>query len=119
MKILITSDIYNICNRVKHFDSSYRVVYDTSLNKYKIYSIKLSGVNEVVGGVKLSYVCTLPYNELDVRTIQYLYYTSIDNIDDIINRIDSDNKKLEHDNELKLKQQSLLKAENKLRELTK
>ena len=38
MKILIKSDVFNICNRVKSFDSSYRVVYDLSTNKYQIYS---------------------------------------------------------------------------------
>lgn len=119
MKILIRGDVYNICNRIKNFDASYRVVYDTGLNKYKIYSIKLSGVSEIIGGVELSYVCTIPYEELDERTIKYLYNTSIENIDSFIKSLDDENNKLERQNELKLKQQSMQIAETKLRQLTK
>ena len=73
----------------------------------------------MIGWTPLSYVCSLPYNQLDERTIKYLYSTKIENIDDIIKRIDEDNQKLEQANQLKLKHQSLQIAENKLRQLTR
>lgn len=119
MKILIKSDVYNICKRIQNFDKSYRLIYDTNTKQYKIYSIKSHQIFELIDGIKLSYVCTLPYNELDERSIKHLYNTSIDNINEIVNQMDKYNQKLEHEKQLKLKNQSLEVAENKLRQLTK
>ena len=116
MKILVKSDVYNICNRIKKFDSSYYLVFNTVSNKYEIYSTRLTQSVELVSGRVLSYVCSLPYGELDERTIKYLYDTSIENWENIINKIDKDNKNLEYQNELKLKNESLLIAENTLRQ---
>ncbi len=118
MKILVKSDVFNICNRIKKFDASYYIVFDNALNKYQIYSSKLTQVVELISGRVLSYVSTIPYAELDVRTLQYLYDTSIENLDKLIDRLDADNQMLEQTNQLKLKQQSLMIAENKLRQLT-
>ena len=69
---------------------------------------------ELIGGLKLSYVCTLPYDQLDARSIKYLYETSVENLEDIIRSIDCANKKIEVDNEVKLKANAYLVAENKL-----
>ena len=118
MKILVKSDVYNICNRVKKFDTSYYIVFNTVSNMYEIYSSRLYQNVELISGRVLSYVCTLPYTELDERVIKYLYDTSIDRLDDIIAKIDSDNNELEIKQNNKLKNQSLLIAENKLRQLT-
>ena len=119
MKVLVRSDVFNICERVKKFDSAYRVVYDNIANTYLIYSTNLNGGIELIGWTPLSYVCTLPYDCLDNRTIDYLYSTRVENLEDIIKQIDEDNQKLERDNQLKLKYQSIALAENKLRQLTR
>ncbi|MBQ7798647.1 MAG: hypothetical protein IJ371_05955 [Clostridia bacterium] len=118
MKVLVKSDVFNICNRIKKFDTSYYIAFNNISNKYEVYSTRLTQSVEVISGVVLSYVCTLPYTELDARTIKYLYDTSIDNLDDIISHIDKSNQELEYKNHLRLKQQSLQIAENKLRQLT-
>ena len=118
MKVLIRSDVFNIANRVKKFDPSYRVVFDNVSNKYQIYSVRLQGEIELIGYVPLSYVCTLPYGELDARVIQYLYDTSIDNWENIIKQIDEENMRVETESNLKVKHQSLEDAENILRQLS-
>lgn len=118
MKILVKNDVYNICNRIKKFDCSYKIVYNNVSNRYEIYSTKLTQAVELISGIPLSYVCTLPYNELDARVIKYLYDTSVENMESIIKKIDNDNQKLEYQNRLKLKEQSLQIAETKLRQLT-
>lgn len=118
MKVLIRSDVFDIANRVKKFDPAYRVVFDVELNRYQIYSIKLHGAIELIGWTPLSYVCTLPYDELDARAIQYLYDTSTDNLEKIIKSIDDANKHIENETTLKIKQQSLEYAENILRQLS-
>ena len=118
MKVLIKSDVFDICNRIRKFDASYRVVYDNGSGRYQIYSTKLQGSIELVGWTPLSYVCTLPYNQLDVRAVKYLYDTSIENIDNILNLIDENNKKTEDDTNFKIKHQAIEMAENKLRQLS-
>ena len=118
MKILVKSDVYNICNRIKKFDSTYYLVFNTIGNKYEVYSTRLTQAVEVIGGVVLSYVCSLPYKELDERSIKYLYSTSIENIDNLIDMIDKENQQLEHQNETKSRKESLLIMENQLRQLT-
>lgn len=118
MKILVKSDVYNICKRVKKFDCSYRLVYDTMSKKYQIYSTNLGVAVELVGGVPLSYVCQIPYTELDVRVIGYLRSTSVENIESIIKKIDDENQRVERQEESKIIQRSLEIAENKLRQLT-
>ena len=48
MKILVKSDTYNICNRIKKFDASYVVVYNNVANKFEIYSTNLTQVVELL-----------------------------------------------------------------------
>lgn len=118
MKILVKSDTYNICNRIKKFDNTYRLVFDSVSKMYEIYSTKLRLDVELIGGTPLSYVLRIPYQELDERVIKYLYDTSVDNIENIIRDIESNNQQIEHESEAKLKYESLTLAENRLRQLT-
>ena len=118
MKILVKSDTYNVCNRIKKFDSSYRLVFDTVSNMYEIYSTNLHSVVELISGVPLSYVLKIPYQQLDERTIKCLYETSTNNIERIIKDIESNNQKIERESDVKLKNESLMLAENRLRQLT-
>ena len=119
MKTLVKSDVYNICKRIKNFDANYCLVWDSQLKIFQVYSTMPFSEVQYIQGAPLCYVCSLPYAELDWRTIRYLYDTRIDNIDDIINQIDNSNMQLEYNNNTKLKNQSLTIAENKLRQLTK
>ena len=119
MKILIKNDMYNMCNRIKKFDRNYKIVYDTDLSNYQIYSIAKGSLAECINGVELSYICTIPFAELDIRVIKYLYDTQVDNIENILKRIDEQNCILENENQLKLQHQASRLAEDKLRQLTK
>ena len=44
----------------------------------------------MISGIVLSYVCGLPFDTLDERTIKYLYETSVENMDNIIDMIDNE-----------------------------
>lgn len=118
MKILVKSDVYNICGRIKKFDPSYRIVYNTVPNRYEIYSTHLQNDVDLISGIPLSYVCCIPYSELDERAIEHLYATRVENIYEIVEAIDKQNQKIEYENQQKLKNKSLIIAENKLRQLT-
>ncbi len=119
MKYLITKDVYNISSRIKQINPHYNIVYDMPANKYMVYCDDQGIVAENVGGRKLYYVMTIPYNELDFRTLKYVYSTRIDNLENIIAEIDKSNQELQQNNRLKIKNQALEVAENKLRQLTK
>ena len=119
MKILVKSDTYNICKRIKQFDANYYIVYDNELNKFMVYSTNTYGVKTNIQGKMLGYVCTLPFNELDTRTFKYLCDTRSENIEKLIEQIDKENQQLEYQNRQELKNQSLNLAETKLRQLTR
>lgn len=86
MKIEIESDVYNISKRIKDIDRDYVVVYDTSKNKFEIHN------ESQIGG---SYCLTLPFENLDERTLKYVRQTSSANIDEILEKIEKNNKILE------------------------
>ncbi len=119
MKTLIKNDVYNIASRIKKFDRNYYIVYDTSNKSYQIYSSDIKNNFEVISWVKLSYVLTLPYNQLDKRAINYLYETQVCNIEDIINQIDANNKAIENAQNQTSINNALQIAENQLRKLTR
>ena len=119
MKILINSDIYNVCKRIKIFDKKYFLVYDSEVNKYQIYSSENFGNVININGQTFSYVCTLPFDEIDARAINYLHHTSSENIENLIDEIEKQNNQLEYENNVKITNQSLSIAEQTLRQLTK
>ena len=119
MKMLINKDVYNISSRIQKYDASYRVVYDTDIGKYQVYSTDINNSFEVISSIKLSYVLTLPYSQLDVRAIQYLYYTEGKNIQQIINEIDANNKAIENEQNTQSINNALQLAESQLRKLTR
>ena len=83
MKIKIERDVYNISKRVMYIDKDYYVVYNTSTSKFEIHN------NSQIGS---TYCLTLPFNELDTRTLDYIYQTKSENIEKILEKIDNDNK---------------------------
>lgn len=118
MKILVKTDVFDICKRIKNFNSTYCVVYDLTTKKYSIYSTKLGSSVELISGRILSYICSLPYNELDERALKYLHDTKVENIEEIISNIEKENQTLEQINNKKVAEISIALAENKLRQLT-
>ena len=89
MKIKILHDVYNISKRVKEIDRYYYMVYDTSKQKFEVHNSKQVGS---------SYCLTLPYDELDERSLKYVRKTQSANIDEILEQIENDNKLLESAN---------------------
>ncbi len=89
MKIKILFDVYNISKRVKSIDRSYYVVYDTSKKHFEIHSSSQLGS---------SYCLTLPYIQLDERSLKYVRKTKSNNIEEILEQLENDNKQLESAN---------------------
>jgi len=86
MLIEIKNDVYNISKRIKKIDKDYIVFYNTSKNKFEIHNL---------GQIGGSYCLTLPFDSLDERTIKHVRKTSSANIDEILEKIENENKVLE------------------------
>lgn len=83
MKIVIKNDVYNISKRIKDIDNGYFIVYNTSKNAYEVHCSNQ---------LDTSYCLTVPYKNLDMRTLDYVYQTKSENIDKILDKIESENK---------------------------
>lgn len=89
MKIKIERDVYQISKRLKFIDKDYYVVYDTSRSCFEIHNS---------AQVDSSYCLTLPYDYLDERTLNYVWKTRSTNLEEILDKIEYDNKLLENSN---------------------
>lgn len=90
MKIRILHDVYNISKRIKNIERNYYVVYNTSKQKFEVHNSLQKGT---------TYCVTIPYKNLDERTLKYVRSTMSTNIDEILEKIENDNKLRESTNQ--------------------
>ena len=90
MKIKITNDVYDVASRLKEMDPAYEVYFDTDLQKFTIWAF---GVRQAV----------LPYDELDILALEYVWKTRRENAEELIREIDRDNERKERAERQKLK----------------
>lgn len=82
--LIIEGDTYFIGERLKEIDKDYFVVFNLIRNKYEVH---------VKGQAGNSYAFTVPYPNLDERTINFALKTRSQNRDKIIEEIEKDNEK--------------------------
>ncbi len=109
MKQKIEHDVYNISNRIKDIDSGYFIVYDTECARFEVHNYFEKGT---------TYCCSIPYNTLDERTLNYVVHTRSANIENILDEIDRDNKRVENAEKSCVLSQFNDSIEQKLKELT-
>ena len=80
MKLRITNDLFDIASRIKEIDPRYEIYFETELQKFTLWAM---GRRQVV----------FPYDNLDVRAIEYTYRTRVENVDELIKEIDEKNEK--------------------------
>ena len=78
MKQKICFDVYDIVKRIKYIDDGYYVVFDTDKLIFEVHNSKQIGS---------SYCLTLPYSELDERTLRHVLKTQSVNIDEIVEKL--------------------------------
>ena len=103
MKVKIESDVFDITKRIKDIDEGYYIVFDTNKEVYELHCKNQFN----------SFCLTVPYDVLDDRLLDFINYTDIRNIDNIINDIDINNNEIEKNNNLTFKD----KADYMLREI--
>ena len=80
----INDDVYFICQRIKEIDKSYHILYNLSRHCYEVHSFEQ----------KDSYCFSVPFQELDERTLQFAYRTRRENQDKIVKEIEKSNENL-------------------------
>ena len=87
MKVLMNSNVYKIPERLKEIDGGYFVLFNRANGKYEVHSTKNNGGN--------TYCLTVPYNELDSRTIDLVQKTKVENARKIYEDMKRHNEMLE------------------------
>ena len=90
MEIRIRNDLYDIADRLKEINASYELYFDTGRQKY---ILKAFGILQAV----------LPYDELDQRTLDYVYYTRRENVENVLADADRYNERKERENVQRVK----------------
>jgi len=89
---LIQEDLYDISSRIKEIESGYFIVRNLRSDKFEVHSTMNGGWD--------TYCFTVPYDELDVRTLQYCRETNIATRGDSIEKeLDRNNAKIDETRE--------------------
>lgn len=87
--ILISSDPCFISDRIREIDKHYFIVFNRSKGRFEVHA---------TGQLGGTYCFTLPFDELDDRTLWYTLKTQSQNVDKLIKELDKENEKLQKDN---------------------
>lgn len=96
MKIKIESDVFDIVDRIRDIDNGYFIVFDTVKQKFEVHNM-----NQIC-----SYCFTSKFDSICKGMIDEILFTSVQNIDNIINDIDKNNKDNENNHIDKMKDKS-------------
>lgn len=83
---LISHDLYGIAERLREIEDGYFVLRNRISGKTEVHSAYNKGP---------TYCFTVPFDELDARTLEYCKKTRASNTDRILKEIEEHNKKLE------------------------
>ena len=83
---LITNDLYDVAARLKSVKESYAVYYNTERERFEVHD-----------NVKNCLEFVVPYDELDARTVDYAWYSRIENAKRIFAEMERHNERLERE----------------------
>ncbi len=81
MKIKIKNDLFNIAERMKRDFPDYEIVFNTENQRFQIE--KGEGT-----------VLVIPYENLDERTLDRLYFTRAENVEEVLAEVEKHNEEL-------------------------
>lgn len=82
MKIPIRKDLYDIADRLKEINKNYDLVFNTDNQKFEV---EVKGKTQVV----------IPFENLDERTLRHVYYTRSENVFNLLDDLERENKNAE------------------------
>lgn len=82
----IYDDLFHIAKRLKSIDKAYELYLNRRLKRFEIHAR---------GAMQMA----LPFDKLDVRTLEYARKTRIENIENMIREIEMNNEKIQKQKE--------------------
>ncbi len=84
--IHIANDVCDIANRIRDIDSGYFIVWNKLRQKFEVHNVDT---------YPMTYELTVPYGELDSRTLDLCFETRRANTEKILKEMEEQNKKVE------------------------
>lgn len=72
--ILIEKDVFNISGRIEEYDKDMFIVFNKRKKAFEIHSLEYA---PMIASPKDTFQTTIPYKNLDIRTLQHLYENDI------------------------------------------
>lgn len=94
----ITADLFDISNRLRAIDERYRVFWNGCLDRYEVHS------SETPSMFSMEFV--VPFEELDVRTLEHALATRKENLPDLEEQITRHNIKIENQATIQMNKQT-------------
>lgn len=85
ISVRIENDVFDIASRIKEIDNGYFIMYNRTKKRFEVHNERQ----------KPTLALTLPFGELDFRTVDYVLKTRISRIDEIVKEIDANNDRIE------------------------
>lgn len=92
--ISITNDVFDIADRLRSVDESYRLFYNTERKRYEVYSAN-------------NFQFSLPYEQLDARAVNYARKTRVENAEEIFREVERHNAELREQAHAEAKEKAL------------
>lgn len=99
---VIENDLFDISNRIKNIDRDYVIYRNMQNKKFELHNTRYSPSLQLV----------LPFDELDMRTIDYAVNTRVENIKKVAEEMEKENQRLEKENYTKMQNDILERVEN-------
>ncbi|MEQ6049484.1 hypothetical protein U2I53_10600 [Lysinibacillus capsici] len=72
--ILIENDVFNISGRIEEYDKDMFIVFNKRKKAFEIHSLEYA---PMIASPKDTFQTTIPYKELDIRTLHHVYDNDI------------------------------------------
>ena len=97
----VTNDLFDISSRLKSINPNYKIYHNAQTDKFEVHDVSRPR------GATLAF--TVPYRELDSRTLDYARFTRVQNAERLLAEVEEHNRKLERE-EVYCAQQRLISA---------
>lgn len=104
-KIFIKHDVFNIVKKLKKIDKKYFIVYNLNSKKFEIHYKNSANTLQLV----------LPYTQLDSRTLDLVLKTSVEHQKKLLDDMEKNNQKIEHEKQNRLLDEASFKAKDMLK----
>lgn len=78
----IFEDAFDVTDRIREIDDGYEIYFNRAKQRYEVYK-------------NFERQAVIPFDELDERTVLYLRKTRVENAEETIKEIDSENRRIE------------------------